>query len=152
MGATITPQHGKLLDPSFSNGEFLFRPIRPDGRPQALAPAVARPRLTSTMLSQSLKLQIDPRVVNRMQSGHFIRAHELWLDLPSSILEDIRSVEYHFYHPTFRSPKRPEPGASNFLVRWMGFGCINEGEVKVRLSDGRELAAPFDLGSSWDPG
>jgi hypothetical protein len=115
MGATITPQHGKLLDPSFGNGEFLFRPIRPDGRPQALVPAVARPRLTSTMLSQSLKLQIDPRVVNRMPSGHFIRAHELWLDLPSSILENIRSVEYHFYHPTFRSPKRPEPGANNFF-------------------------------------
>ncbi len=108
----------------------------------------------------------DPLDVNRLANavtGHVGRSAEgktpqgydyfpasVWLNLDQSYLDQIESVNYYFYHRTFRNPMRPEADSNVFLANWKGYGCIENAEVKVTLKSGEELAAPFNLCTIWD--
>jgi hypothetical protein len=108
----------------------------------------------------------DPLDVNRLANavtGHVGRSAEgqtpqgydyfpasVWLNLDQSYLDQIESVNYYFYHRTFRNPMLPEADSNVFLANWKGYGCIENAEVKVTLKSGEELAAPFNLCTIWD--
>ena len=74
----------------------------------------------------------------------------VWLNLPEEQLAQIASTEYYFYHPTFSNPKKPVADTNVFLATWHGYGCIENAEVKVTLTSGEQLTAPFNLCSIWD--
>ncbi len=114
-----------------------------------VAPAEPDP-LDVNMLANAVTGHVGRNAEGQTPQGYDFYPASVWLNLEEPYLNQIASVRYYFYHRTFRNPMRPESDSNVFLASWHGYGCIENAEVKVVLTSGEELAAPFNLCTIWD--
>lgn len=108
------------------------------------------PAVTTSILASAVTGHVGRDAEGKTPSGYDYYPASVWLNLPKEQLEQIASTEYYFYHPTFSNPKLPVEDTNVFLATWKGYGCIENAEVKVTLTSGEALIAPFNLCSIWD--
>lgn len=106
--------------------------------------------LTAQMLANAVTGHVGRDAQGQTPSGYDYYPASVWLNLEAGQLAQIASAEYYFYHRTFSNPKRPVADTNVFLATWQGYGCIQDAEVKVTLTSGETLSAPFNLCSIWD--
>ena len=106
--------------------------------------------LDVNMLANAVTGHVGRSAEGQTPQGYDYFPASVWLSLEQPYLDQIESVNYYFYHRTFRNPMRPEADSNVFLASWKGYGCIENAEVKVTLKSGEELAAPFNLCTIWD--
>jgi len=114
------------------------------------APPPVIPAMTTSILASAVTGHVGRDAEGKTPRGYDYYPASVWLNLPKEQLEQIASTEYYFYHPTFSNPKKPVEDTNVFLASWKGYGCIENAEVKVTLTSGEQLTAPFDLCSIWD--
>ena len=130
---------------------FASDPIAPSTSVAASgAPEPAPEPVTEQMLEFAVTGHVGRDSEGRTPSGYDYYPASVWLTLEDPQLQQIESVEYYFYHPTFRNPLRPVSDTNVFLATWKGYGCVENAEVKVTLKTGETLIAPFSLCRIWD--
>ena len=108
------------------------------------------PAITTSILASAVTGHVGRDAEGKTPRGYDYYPASVWLNLPEEQLAQIVSTEYYFYHPTFSNPKKPVEDTNVFLATWKGYGCIENAEVKVTLTSGEQLTAPFTLCSIWD--
>lgn len=108
------------------------------------------PAVTTSILASAVTGHVGRDAEGKTPRGYDYYPASVWLNLPKEQLAQIASTEYYFYHPTFSNPKKPVEDTNVFLATWKGYGCIENAEVKVTLTSGEHLTAPFNLCSIWD--
>lgn len=108
------------------------------------------PAMTTSILASAVTGHVGRDAEGKTPRGYDYYPASVWLNLPKEQLAQIESTEYYFYHPTFSNPKKPVEDTNVFLATWKGYGCIENAEVKVTLTSGEQLTAPFNLCSIWD--
>lgn len=116
----------------------------------SVAPETPPEPVTEDMLMRAVTGHVGRAPEGQTPSGYDYYPASVWLALEDPQLEQIESVEYYFYHPTFRNPLRPVEDTNVFLATWKGYGCIDNAEAKVTLKTGETLSAPFSLCRIWD--
>jgi cathepsin K len=114
---------------------------------QEVSAAAEIPKVSSADLVRSLRTHISPKSAGTAEIGGIkkpVSQWSIWLNLPKSEAAQIKSVEYYFYHPTFRNPKRSIKGSSIFLSQWLGHGCTHKAKVIAKLVDGSDVSSDFD--------
>jgi hypothetical protein len=82
----------------------------------------------------------------KTSSGKPLYDFSAYVDAPSDVIADIASVTYGFDHPTMRKPVQTETDRSDrFRVGYMGWGCLQEVKVTVKLTDGNVHSFDFDM-------
>lgn len=123
----------------------------PPPPPPPPAPAqVVPPTLTQSMLERAVTGHVGRTAEGTTPMGYDFYPASVWLRLEEPFLSQIESTEYYFYHPTFNNPKLPVEDSNVYLATWKGYGCIENAEVKVTLTTGEIITAPFNLCDIWD--
>jgi hypothetical protein len=74
-----------------------------------------------------------------------------WVDVPTPLQSKIEAVSYYFNHPTFREPlKTASDPKTQYLVEYIGWGCLHNVIVTFRMIDGSSERMDFDMCSAVD--
>jgi hypothetical protein len=76
----------------------------------------------------------------------------VYINAPDAALRSIKSVDYHFDHPTFRHPLQTATNREEkFKVGYPGWGCLTNVGVDVHMEDGAVNHFDFDMCRSLGP-
>jgi len=103
-----------------------------------------------TPANQVYAVKASAKATGRKTSGgQPLYDFSAYIDAPPDVLADIASVTYGFHHPTMRKPVRTETNrADRFRVGYMGWGCLEEVKVTVKLTDGNTHSFDFNMCTS----
>ena len=124
--------------------------VAASGAPEANTPEPPAEPVTEQMLERAVTGHVGRDAEGQTPSGYDYYPASVWLALEEPQLQQIETVEYYFYHPTFRNPQVPVADTTVFLATWKGYGCGERAEVVVALKSGETIRAPFDLCQIWD--
>lgn len=126
----------------------------PDTEPESNAPVTLEmppfEPLTAEILSAAVTGHVGRSAEGQTPQGYDYYPASVWLNLDDSQFNQIADAEYYFNHPTFYNPKRPVEDTNVYLATWKGYGCIEDASVKVTLTSGEVINAPFNLCTIWD--
>jgi hypothetical protein len=117
--------------------------------PQAVV-STKPPQISSDQLRQGLRTYFGKHLGVTIVGGQQVNLNQwgIWLNLPPSIISQIKSVDYHFDHPSFRSDKHSVSGSNVFFATWTGYGCVDNDTsrmtVHLKTSGAKDITVNFN--------
>jgi len=107
------------------------------------------PTVPETPITALVKPRADRRETGgKMPDGGILYEFSAWIEGPRNVMVRIKTVQYEFNHPTFRSPvMRSSNRDDGFRVAYTGWGCLSSVIVTLTLIEpkGEPPRLDFDM-------